>query len=196
MQDETIPLGLCQCGCGEKTNIAKRTNACYGHVKGQPVRFIVGHANRGVRVALSDRFWPKVQKAQPSDLSPNGWAGCWLWTASLNKAGYGQVNVGDTPRLAHRVSYEMNIGEIPSGLVIDHLCRRPSCVNPAHLEPVTHAVNCRRGIKSKLTLDQVIEARRLRTAGETMASIAERFGVSGQSIDAVVKHRAWSDDAC
>lgn len=49
-------------------------------------------------------------------------------------------------RGAHRISYEMLIGPIPSGLQLDHLCRVRHCVNPQHLEPVTNRVNSLRGI--------------------------------------------------
>jgi hypothetical protein len=47
--------------------------------------------------------------------------------------------------LAHRVSYELVKGPIPEGLHLDHLCRTPLCVNPDHLEPVTHRENLLRG---------------------------------------------------
>jgi hypothetical protein len=60
--------------------------------------------------------------------------------------GYGKINVGGYPRYAHRVVYEAIVGPIPDGLELDHLCRVPACVNPAHLEAVTHAVNIARGI--------------------------------------------------
>jgi hypothetical protein len=60
--------------------------------------------------------------------------------------GYGrfQVGVGKCVQ-AHRWSYEQLIGPIPQGLVLDHLCRTPACVNPAHLEPVTSSTNVKRG---------------------------------------------------
>lgn len=74
--------------------------------------------------------------------------GCWLWTAHTNNKGYGKVMVGGKSgklKYAHRVSYETFVGPIPAGLEIDHLCRVPSCINPAHLEPVTPQENTLRG---------------------------------------------------
>lgn len=74
---------------------------------------------------------------------------CWLWNAGKPKA-YGTVLVDGKARPAHRVYYELTKGEIPEGLVIDHLCRTPSCVNPEHLEPVTHQMNVQRGAAGDL----------------------------------------------
>lgn len=77
--------------------------------------------------------------------------GCWEWTKRRNEHGYGNVSVGSAKdgtnrvKLAHRVSYECFVGPIPDGLTIDHLCRNRACVNPEHLEPVTHRVNVLRG---------------------------------------------------
>lgn len=67
-------------------------------------------------------------------------SGCWLWLGCINKHGYGSYG----RYLAHRISYEAN--EIPAGLTIDHLCRVRCCVNPDHLEAVTHKVNVLRGV--------------------------------------------------
>lgn len=87
---------------------------------------------------LLQRFEDKVMK------DPN--SGCWLWTGALASNGYGHI-MGETKQdLAHRVSYRLHVGEIPKGLNLDHLCRVRSCVNPDHLEPVTHAENVRRGL--------------------------------------------------
>lgn len=71
--------------------------------------------------------------------------GCWIWTGTTNRAGYGHLHVGNNKlKYAHRVSYEAFIGPIPDGFVIDHLCKVPSCVNPGHLEAVTQRENVMR----------------------------------------------------
>lgn len=62
--------------------------------------------------------------------------GCWLWTGHLDKYGYGKITVGRSSRLAHRIAYEAFIGPIPDGLTLDHRCRTPQCVNPAHMDPM------------------------------------------------------------
>lgn len=71
---------------------------------------------------------------------------CWLWAGSTNHYGYGRFIQDRKSLQAHRVMYEVLVGEIPKGLVIDHLCRVLLCVNPEHLEPVTDKVNVLRGI--------------------------------------------------
>ena len=71
---------------------------------------------------------------------------CWNWTGAINDGGYGRVNVPKIGyRYAHRVSYERYIGKIPDNLYLDHLCRNRRCVNPDHLEPVSHKENVLRG---------------------------------------------------
>lgn len=70
--------------------------------------------------------------------------GCWLWKGTLDRIGYGNVVVERHTYRAHRVVYEALIGPIGDGLELDHLCRNKACVNPAHLEPVTHSENLRR----------------------------------------------------
>jgi hypothetical protein len=65
---------------------------------------------------------------------------CWLWQRSRTQNGYGLFSVHGKRCLAHRWLYEQTIGPIPEGLEIDHLCRVRHCVNPDHLEAVTHAL--------------------------------------------------------
>lgn len=86
---------------------------------------------------LGDRFWSKVAPAEPFD--------CWVWAASRFATGYGQYKLDGKNCKAHRLAYLDLVGEIPDGLVLDHLCRNRACVNPYHLDPVTHTVNVQRG---------------------------------------------------
>lgn len=72
--------------------------------------------------------------------------GCWNWAWSLDKHGYSQVRKDGTTRRAHRVVYEILVGDVAEGLDLDHLCRNRKCVRPEHLEPVTRSTNLQRGI--------------------------------------------------
>lgn len=80
-------------------------------------------------------FWSKVDT----------WGGgCWRWIGAHNQGGYGLVGVNGRLVTAHRRAYELVVGSIPHGLVLDHLCRVRDCCKPFHLEPVTQAENLRR----------------------------------------------------
>lgn len=77
---------------------------------------------------------------------------CWNWTGRKDADGYGSFFFQDRGYRAHRWIYEYSVGQIPDGLVIDHLCRNRGCVNPAHMEPVTNAENVMRGVGIAPTL--------------------------------------------
>ena len=76
---------------------------------------------------------------------------CVVWPGQIDRYGYGRITPSrpGATRKAHRVVYERLIGHIPTGMQIDHLCRNRACVNPAHLEPVTHHENALRGAAAR-----------------------------------------------
>jgi len=90
----------------------------------------------GREQTVDERYWSKV--------SGDDIDNCWSWTAYRTSRGYGRFWDGTTMISAHNYSYEALIGPVPLGLELDHLCRNTSCVNPWHLEPVTHWVNMER----------------------------------------------------
>ena len=87
----------------------------------------------------------------------HGDTGCWLWKANVSR-GYARISVGGVTEMVHRLTYKWLVGPIPEGLPLDHLCHNADascpggetcphrrCLNPAHLEPVTHRENILRG---------------------------------------------------
>jgi hypothetical protein len=85
---------------------------------------------------FEQRFWEKVEFTEY----------CWNWVACRHKDGHGKIGKNGKTFYAHRIAYELLVGPIPDGLVLDHICRNTSCVNPIHLEPVTQKINTNRGI--------------------------------------------------
>src|ERR1700687_5861211 len=84
-------------------------------------------------VQLPPRFWKKVQV----------FGTCWQWTGYKDKSGYGIAWVTKKPCYAHRATAAL-VGKLKAGKEIDHLCKNRGCVNPDHLESVTHKVNMER----------------------------------------------------
>lgn len=81
-----------------------------------------------------DAFWEKVDASGI----------CWLWLGT-GSGGYGAFRWMGKMRQAHRLAYELLVGPVPADRELDHLCRVRRCVNPDHLEPVTHRTNVLRG---------------------------------------------------
>lgn len=143
---------------------------------------------------LAARFWVKVDKT----------ASCWLWVASKNRAGYGQIYGPGRPYLAHRVSWEIHNGPIPNGLGVLHRCDVPACVNPAHLFLGTPADNALdkvakqrqpKGAESAMAKlsEQVVVALRVELSRPEVSQreIAGRYGVCQQTVSDIMRGRLW-----
>lgn len=99
------------------------------------------------RPTPEQRFWIKVDKNGPLPVERPDLGNCWVWrTAKRDSTRVSFVVKSGSKVLAHRMGYELIVGPIPDGLVLDHLCRRPRCVRFSHLEPVTQATNIARGL--------------------------------------------------
>jgi hypothetical protein len=96
------------------------------------------------------------QKLQ-NKIMPEPMSGCWIWSGARTDQtpkGYGIVWIGKKCIAAHRAVYMLLIGQIADDLELDHLCRLPACVNPNHMEQVTHLVNCKRGTAGARILER------------------------------------------
>ncbi len=140
------------------------------------------------------RFWGKVEKGR----------GCWLWTGTKNRGGYGRVTIKKpVTAMAHRVAWELAKGPIPSGLSVLHRCDVPGCVNPKHLWLGTNADNMRdmfaKGRRptislkgsahpgAKLTEEQVREIRAAKGSRSYRELIAA-YGIGRSTL-----YRIWDD---
>lgn len=219
-KSQPIPLGFCQCGCGQKTKLAPCTKPSKGWVKGRPLRFVANH----------NRNRNKVEYVIDSE------SGCWEWQLALDEYGYGQLCRDGKNSRAHRIIYERHRGPISQGFDLHHLCGNRRCVNPDHLEPLDRTEHgllhnpgapdllrdclgcgvtlkrrqgehrnafirrkfCSRicGIRhchSQLNPAMVKQIRACVAAGATQAQVAHRFGVGCTAVNNIVHRRTWAD---
>ena len=146
-------------------------------------------------------FWKNVEKTHS----------CWLWKRCLEPDGYGRmyierINGKDVRSPVHRVSYEINKGKIPKGLLVLHKCDVRNCVNPKHLFLGTQLDNMRdRNAKgranrsvgeqlpqSKLDNKKVNKIRKLYKLGKKkQVELAKMFNVNQSVISRAINRKNW-----
>lgn len=146
-----------------------------------------------LRGPLNERFFRSFSKTE----------GCWLWTKSTNKYGYGIISDSGKGIRAHRLSWVLHNGPIPEGLFVLHHCDVRLCVRPDHLFLGTHQDNradcvgkgrqargeCQHS--AKLTEGDVVLIRTYIKIGLTLSSIADRFGVTKEAIYCIKHKKTW-----
>jgi hypothetical protein len=141
--------------------------------------------------------------------------GCWNWTGSKIKFGYGRMGVDGRTYCTHRLSYQVFVGDIPEGLCVCHKCDNPSCINPVHLFLGTHSENMldayRKGRVSPpegdkvqykkghkafnrvLPDNQVIEIKQMLKTGIAPSVIARKMNLKRQVVADIKRGQAYFD---
>lgn len=120
--------------------------------------------------------------------------GCWNWTGTLRESGHGSAY---TPELgagtAHHLAWEGLHGPLPQRVHVHHLCENKACVNPAHLEAISHNEHSRRHgrAKSHLTEEDIIAMRTAVYEGEKIYEVAARYGVTATTCGLICQGKKW-----
>ena len=150
---------------------------------------------------MKKSFKERLQSSYNADLK-----GCWNWTKSKTKQGYGRMWYRGSLWSAHRVSYSEYVSEIPEGMQVLHECDNPSCINPKHLFLGNNDINVAdkmakgrhrsnpKGVansSAKLNPEKAFEIRWLAASGWSRSKLGRAYGVTKQNINAIVHNKIW-----
>ena len=142
------------------------------------------------------RFWSKVKRGP----------GCWEWTGSKDRNGYGGIRIGGKLKKAHRVSWELGHGSIPKDMCVCHTCDNPSCVRLSHLWLGTKKDNTQDAInKNRLRIDclgglgeahpnstlTTFDVRSIRKDNRLQAIIAQEYGIDPSTVSCIKRRTRW-----
>lgn len=151
--------------------------------------------------SIECKFAHKMADYFPDGTPPE--TDCWEWPGGRNKLGYGRFRYTKARKLgAHRVAAIVKFGPIPPSVCVMHRCDNPACVNPAHLELGTVALNNKDRAKKGRNRDQCGEKHNnakltetsvkfIRNAADPPAALADRYGVSVGTIYDILARRTW-----
>lgn len=191
-------------------------------IEGRPIARTVPFCSSRCRVVAAGRgvFIPADAERFAAKTTRDG--DCLVFTGDLNHAGYGAFYVGRFSVRAHRFSWTMVNGPIPPGLDVSHRCHRRACVEVKHLYLAPHRENMAHSARdgrmatgarhgrsttptvwprgesipgSKLTAADVVEIRRChqpRKRGAGVVVLARRFGVSRETVRAIINGKTWT----
>ncbi len=142
-----------------------------------------------MKKSTPESFWRKVKKSD----------GCWIWMASRNKpSGYGQVGYQGKHTSAHRLSYYLSYGDIPSGMCVCHKCDNPFCVRPDHLFLGSPTDNMRdSSVKNRkgksVTYSEAKDIRRFFSSSQSIGKACKKFNKSRSIIVRVLRNILKND---
>lgn len=181
----------CICDCGNK-KIISESNLQSGNIKSCGCLRSIHRKNYDED--MKQKLFSKIKQVND----------CWEWQGSLHRQGYGNFPYKNSGQLAHRVSWILFNGEIPSGMNICHKCDNPPCVNPDHLFVGSYQDNIndmfRKGRKNhqgenhpkvKLSSSQVLEIRELLNKKITQEEICKKYGITNGHVGSIKHKRTW-----
>jgi plasmid maintenance system antidote protein VapI len=167
--------------------LARQNDLRHGYVKGEPMRFIKGHRTRNPKT-LEQAFMEHFVPGQPGE--------CWEWQGPMSTMGYGRVSLNGERILAHRASYLIFNGELPTGMEACHKCDNRPCVNPEHLFAGTQRENnldaaTKGRMAKKLTPSAILGIRTLCDQGAKQNAVAAMYGISPAHVSKIVVGGTW-----